>query len=71
LASTQPTTPPDHLRSDGQHGLAGGDQTEHALDRGDDRVEAGRDRLERQDQRDQGGPGDQTVLQQLQAHVVR
>ena len=61
----------DDLGSDRERRLAGGDQAEHALDRGDDRVEAGRDRLERQDQRDQGGTGDQAVLQQLQAHVVR
>ena len=71
LASTQPTTPPNTWAATNSTASRVVTETEHALDRGDDRVEAGRDRLERQDQRDQGGPGDETVHQQLQARVAR
>ena len=46
------------------------DPAESALDQGHDRVERRGDRLERDDQRDQGGAGGEAVLQQLQAGVA-
>jgi len=62
---------PDDLRCDGQRCLRGGHEPQRAFDDGDDRVEAGRDRLERQDQRHECGAGDQAVLEKLKADVVR
>ena len=44
---------------------------ERSLDQRDDRVERGRDRLQREDQRDQCAAGDDAVLQQLEPDVVR
>ena len=52
-------------------GRRGVEHPEHALDQRHHRVERGRHRLERQDQRDQRGAGDQAVLEQLEADVVR
>ena len=68
LASTAPRKPPATCATDEQRRprvLV--EQAERALDRGDDRVEGGRDRLQRQDQRDQRAAGDHAVLEQLQA----
>ena len=70
LASTAPRTPPSDLGADQRRGIPRADLPERPLDEGDDRVERRRDRLQGEDQRDQGGAGDQAVLQQLEADVV-
>jgi len=46
-------------------------EAEQPLDQSHHRVEGGRHRLEGQDQGDKRRPGDETVLKELQPHVVR
>ena len=47
------------------------EESEAAFDERDDGVERGRDRLQREDERDEHGAGGEAVLQQLQSDVVR
>ena len=67
LATTTPTRPPATWAADRTGGGPRVDPAERALDPGHDRVERRRDRLQREDQRDESRAGDQAVLEQLEA----
>ena len=64
----------DAARRPGRRSAAtalGVDTAPRARSAGDDGVERSRDRLQREDQRDERGAGDRAVLQQLEPDVVR
>ena len=71
FAATAPTIPPVIWAAISTAVVAAVTAAQGALDQGDHRVEGCRDRLQRDDQRDQRGAGGQAVLQQLQARPPR
>ena len=61
---------PQSARATRAAAVGGRDRRPSDLGQGHDWVERGRDRLERQDERDQNGAGGEAVLEQLQPDVV-